>query len=106
MNTHRLNSYQKRMAMIEKQVPKIRYVAEFKALKAECKPLFDVYNAPAFNASRFLNFDARTKDSLKNVHERFNRTKPLTLTYTFYYKCDIETEEERLKIANELKLNQ
>lgn len=101
MNTKRLNSYQKRLAMIEKKTPKLQYVAEFKALKPECKLFFDVYSDSLFDANKFINFDVRTMDRLKRNHERFNRTKPLTLTYTFYYECDFETEDERLKIVRE-----
>jgi hypothetical protein len=97
----RLNTFQKRIAMYEQRTPKIKYIAEYKALKEEAQLLFDAYEAPAFNPKKFLNFDGRTMARIKENHERFNRTKPLTLEYTFHYKCEFETEDERLKIVRD-----
>lgn len=97
----RLNTFQKRIAMYEQRTPKIKYIAEYKALKEEAQPLFDAYEAPAFNPKKFLNFDGRTMARIQEDHERFNRTKPLTLEYTFHYKCEYETEDERLKIVRD-----
>ncbi|EON73958.1 hypothetical protein [Lysinibacillus sphaericus] len=97
----RLNSYQKRIAMYEQRTPKIKYVAECKALKEETQPLFDAYEAPTFNQKKFLNFDGRTMARIQEKHERFNRIKPLTMEYTFHYNCEHETEDERLKIVHD-----
>ncbi len=105
----RLNTYQKRIAMLEQHTPKIKYIAEYKALKKETQLLFDAYEAPTFNQENLLNFDGRTIARIKEKHERFNRPKPLTLEYTFHYKCGYETEDERLKIVNDYfqrKLNE
>lgn len=97
----RLNTYQKRIAMYEQCTPKIKYIAEYKALNKETQPLFDAYEAPTFNPKEYLNFDGRTMARIQERHERFNRTKPLTLEYTFHYKCEQETENERLKIVRD-----
>lgn len=101
MSIERLNTFQKRRAMYEQRTPKIKYIAEYKALKGEAQPLFDTYEAPAFNPKEFLNFDGRTMARIQKKHERFNRTEPLKLEYTFHYKCDYETEAERLKIVRD-----
>lgn len=87
--------------MYEQRTQKINYIAEYKALKEEAQPLFDAYEAPTFNPKKFLNFDGRTMARIQEKHERFNRAKSLTLVYTFHYKCEYETEDERLKIAHD-----
>ncbi len=97
----RLNTFQKRIAMYEQRTPKIKYIAEYKALKEEAQLLFDAYEAPAFNPKKFLNFDGRTMARIKEDHERFNRAESLKLEYTFHYKCEYETEDERLKIVRD-----
>ena len=102
MKGERLNAYQKALAM--KQMKEIyhSYTGTFKALKEECEPLFDVYEAKPFDKKEYLNFDLNTINRLKNHHNRFNRQSPLTMHYAFYYDCQTETEEERLKIVKKV----
>jgi len=103
----RLSTYRKTVAQNEGITPCIRYTGILKSLKPETAKFFDPYDAGPFNPSKHGPRARETYQVNPKVleiamwnHSKFNKTEPLTVDYTFHYKCDYETEEERIAIVN------